>query len=284
LKVLLKYSIPLLGSQLINYFTRNGDNLIVGRYLGSFQLGIYSRGYQFVLVPVKNMTGVISKVMFSSLSVIGDNLELVQKTYLKMIRLVSTITIPIILGVFFLADSFVYIILGENWKEVIIVIKTMTFVGAIQSVGVLVGVIFNSQNKNKLMFNLNIISALFFFGMVIFGVRFGITGLLNSVLFSSLVIHIPQAYFALRTIGLSLKEYFWALFPIIISTVVSFIIMHLLKSYIVDKIGITTTFHLFNLILSIPIMLLLTLFFLRIFNNKDFTEVKNMIQKDLLKV
>ncbi len=284
LKVLLNYSIPLLGSQLINYFTRNGDNLIVGRYLGSFQLGIYSRGYQFVLVPVKNMTGVISKVMFSSLSVIGDNLELVQKTYLKMIRLVSTITIPIILGVFFLADSFVYIILGENWKEVIIVIKTMTFVGAVQSVGVLVGVIFNSQNKNKLMFNLNIISALFFFGMVIFGVQYGITGLLNSVLFSSLVIHIPQAYFALRTISLSLKDYFWALFPIIISTIVSFIIMHLLKSYIVDKIGITTTFHLLNLILSIPIMLMLTLFFLRIFNNKDFIDVKNMIQKDLLRV
>ena len=40
----------------INYFSRNFDNLLVGKYIGINQLGYYDKAYKLMLYPVQNLT------------------------------------------------------------------------------------------------------------------------------------------------------------------------------------------------------------------------------------
>ena len=50
------YSGFLFGFNLINYFARNTDNLLIGKVMGPAQLGHYDKAYKLMLYPVNNLT------------------------------------------------------------------------------------------------------------------------------------------------------------------------------------------------------------------------------------
>ncbi|MEN8155050.1 MAG: oligosaccharide flippase family protein, partial [Acidobacteriota bacterium] len=47
-----------------NYFAINGDNFIIGKYLGSVSLGIYSRAYTLMTLPAVYFASIFEKVFF----------------------------------------------------------------------------------------------------------------------------------------------------------------------------------------------------------------------------
>src|SRR2546430_6885107 len=49
-------------STFVNYFARNLDNVLLGRYWGASQLGLYSRGYQLMTLPIDQINGPITTV------------------------------------------------------------------------------------------------------------------------------------------------------------------------------------------------------------------------------
>jgi len=51
----------------INYFSRNLDNLLIGKFLGSAPLGYYNKSYSLMMLPVSNLTHVITPVLHLSL-------------------------------------------------------------------------------------------------------------------------------------------------------------------------------------------------------------------------
>src|SRR5574344_1442108 len=48
---------------LINYFSRNLDKLMIGKYLGMSPLGYYEKSYRLMMLPLQNITNVITPVM-----------------------------------------------------------------------------------------------------------------------------------------------------------------------------------------------------------------------------
>jgi Membrane protein involved in the export of O-antigen and teichoic acid len=52
-KSLFSYSGNLTAFNLINYFARNADSIVVGKLLGAVQLGVYSQAYRVMLFPLQ---------------------------------------------------------------------------------------------------------------------------------------------------------------------------------------------------------------------------------------
>jgi O-antigen/teichoic acid export membrane protein len=65
LKSIASYSLNLSGFNLLNYFIRNADNMLIGRYLGSTPLGFYSLAYKWMLLPIYYISGIVGNVFFS---------------------------------------------------------------------------------------------------------------------------------------------------------------------------------------------------------------------------
>jgi O-antigen/teichoic acid export membrane protein len=57
----------LMGFNAINYWARNADNLLVGKYYGTSNLGIYNRAYQMLTIPLALITGIFTNVLYPSL-------------------------------------------------------------------------------------------------------------------------------------------------------------------------------------------------------------------------
>ena len=147
-----KFSANVLATNVVNYWIRNLDNLLIGKLLGDFQLGLYSRAYGLMLMPVSQISGVVGSVMFPSLSKIRSDVEKVRSIYLRATASIFLVTGPIMFGFAAVAEDVVPLLLGEHWSELVPIVQVLCPLGAFQSVLGTVGWIYLSQGRSDLMF------------------------------------------------------------------------------------------------------------------------------------
>ena len=174
LKGHLNFSLPLVGSNSLNYWSRNADNFFIGKFFGAFQLGIYSKSYSFMMIPISNISGVISSVMFPSLAIIQDDYKRVTTIFLKMTRVIAFVTFPLMAMLYIGAGFFVRGVLGENWIQMIPVIKILSIIGATQSLGTLIGNILLVTNNTMLALKLNIFTSVLYVTLFFIGSQYSI--------------------------------------------------------------------------------------------------------------
>ncbi|MCR9289860.1 MAG: MOP flippase family protein [Bacteroidetes bacterium] len=233
---LMKFSLPLMGNQTFHYWTRNLDKLLIGKYLGMSDLGYYNRSYSLMLVPVKRVSSVISTVMFPSLSIIQDDKLRIKSIYLKMSRIIASVTFPIALIFFLSAEPFVYGILGNEWLEAIPIIKILAFLSAIQSINTLNGNIYLSQGATALQFKLKLFTTPIPILLIIGGLQFGINGVALAILCSSIITSWPNWFFAGRLINCSVKEIIINISPIILVCIPIILIGMFLKEMLFNSV------------------------------------------------
>ena len=210
---LLGYSSNLVGFEMLNYWVRNLDNLLIGRYISSAALGIYTRAYSLMLLPITQITTVISKVMFPALSAIQDDKAKVKQIYLRAINMISFITFPLMIGLFVVSDYFIVTVYGSKWQEVIPILQLLCFVGLSQSVTSSVGWIFNSQGKTNIQLRWGIFSSVFRCISFIVGLKWGVQGIALAYLLGTIILAPISMILAGRIIDLSLPEIIKKLTP-----------------------------------------------------------------------
>ena len=217
LKELSKFSRNLLGFSAFNYWTRNGDNLLIGRYVGSEALGIYARAYTILLLPVWQVSGVISSVMFPALSAIQEDVERVREMYLKSISVVSLVTFPLTLGLLVVAEPFVLALFGDKWAAMIPILQVFSLLGAIQSIGSTVSWIYQTQGRTDIMFRWGLISGSIFIVSFFVGLRWGAVGVAVAYTAANFVLWYPSWEIPARLIGLDFVSILKRLAPTFLS-------------------------------------------------------------------
>ena len=122
------------GFNVLNYFTRNFDNILVGRVLGSEAIGIYSKAYGLLALPMSQINFPIGGVVVPALSRLQDKPEEYRKLFLLALGAVGFVTIPLVVFSFFLAQDVVLVLLGPKWLRVATVFQFLgpaALVGAI---------------------------------------------------------------------------------------------------------------------------------------------------------
>lgn len=146
------FAANLSGAQVFNYWTRNADNLLVGRYLGPVELGFYSRGYNLMLVPLIQFSEVIGAVMWPSLARIQHSPERVRSVVERAIGVLALALAPLSIGAFVLADQLLLVVLGPQWTPAVAVFRILALAGLLQSIASVGGWMFQSQGRADLLF------------------------------------------------------------------------------------------------------------------------------------
>lgn len=168
-----KFSSHLLGFGIVNYWARKADDLLIGRFLGSAPLGLYSRAYGTMMMPLTEITGVFGKVMFPMLSRIQDDKARSKAIYLRAISAISMVTFPIMLVLLVASEPIVLALYGEKWRGMLTTLQIYCVVGAFQSIGTTVGWIYQSQGRTDLMLRWGLVASTLIVGAIGVGVYFG---------------------------------------------------------------------------------------------------------------
>ena len=180
IKSIFKFSAHMTGFQVVNYFSRNVDYLLIGKFLGAEALGFYTLAYRLMLIPLRNISGVLGKVIFPAFSKIHNDLHRIRNSYVKLVKSISLITFPLMCGLFVITPELTAIFLGSKWQPSVIVIRILCLCGAVQSINTTAGNIILSQGRSDIQLKLGIIGTVFAVLFVSVGLYWGIVGVAIS--------------------------------------------------------------------------------------------------------
>jgi len=207
------YSLNLSGFNIVNYFARNADNLLIGRYLGATALGYYSLAYRLMLYPLQNVSWVLGRVLFPAFAQIQHDNPRFRQAYLRVCAIIAAITFPLMLGMLVTAEPLVAAVLGSKWMPIVPLLMILALVGALQSVGTTVGHIYMAKGRTDWMFRWGLGAGALAVASFVAGLPWGITGVATAYAIASFVLAYPNFAIPFRLIDLRVRALPLALWP-----------------------------------------------------------------------
>jgi O-antigen/teichoic acid export membrane protein len=170
---LLPFSGNLTAFTALNYVVRKGDNLLIGRFLGPAQLGLYARGYSTLLYPTRQISSVLGNVMFSSLAKVSDDAERMRRVYLRAVGVIALVTFPLMSGLALVADRFVPAVLGPNWVEAVPLVRLFALLGITESLFTTVGWIYRATGRTDVLLRMGMVVGIAPLAGIVIGLQFG---------------------------------------------------------------------------------------------------------------
>lgn len=206
LRELWGFSSNLLGYTVLNFSDRNLDNLLIGKFIGSSPLGIYARAYGLMLLPLDQVSSVLTRVMFPVMSVLQRDHESVRRIYLRATRTIALVSFPMMLGLLVTAEPLILTVYGEKWRGAILLVQIFCLTGLEQSLGTTVGWIYNSQGRTDIQFKWGIFCFIVRSLAFVAGLRWGILGVTVAYVVADYLLFYPSWAIPGRLIGLSVGE------------------------------------------------------------------------------
>ncbi|MBR0797152.1 MOP flippase family protein [Bradyrhizobium jicamae] len=184
---ILGFSGNLVGFNIINYFSRNADGMLIGRVLGPVELGVYNIAYRIMLFPLQNLTFVLNRAFLPIFSGQQHNPALIGRNYLRVLQFICVITAPMMFGLWSVREPFVLVVLGEKWRASSPIIGWLAPTGFLQSVVSTTGTVLIATGKTWLMRNLGMVCAVIYVLSFVIGLPNGAVGVARAYFAANLV-------------------------------------------------------------------------------------------------
>jgi O-antigen/teichoic acid export membrane protein len=191
----LKFGSHLTGFSLINYFSRNLDNILIGRFWGAEYLGYYSKAYNLMMLPILQVRGPLESVAIPGLSRLRNHPERYKRYYLKLIGVVAFISMPLMVILFVCAEEVILIVLGSNWMKAVDIFRVLCLIAFIQPVSTTRGLVLISLGQSHKYLKLGIAISILTSISFILGLHWGTIGVASAYVLVNYIILFPSLWY-----------------------------------------------------------------------------------------
>lgn len=198
---IISFGANLTGFNLVNFFSRNLGNILIGKYSGPVELGYYDRAYKLLLFPLQNIAQPLTRVMIPLMSKMQDDKPRFREIYMRTNWLLAAVTMPGIAALTFAAEPVVGLLFGQKWLPVAPIFAWLGIASLVQPLANTTGWIFICQGKTKEMFHWGIYSSLTTVLAYVVGLKWGAVGVAAAYAISGYVLRIPVLAIMLQRMG-----------------------------------------------------------------------------------
>lgn len=248
---------------LVNFFHRNSDSMLIGRFLGVGELGLYNIAYRILLFPLQNITFVISRAMFPAYSRSQHKPELIAKHYLETLETIAFITAPLMALIWVIREPMIITLLGERWSPAASVLAWLAPVGFFQSMVSTSGSVLNSIGRSDVLRNLGLIGVPFLTISFVIGLPWGIEGVAASYCIANFFWVYPVIKTVLKCLSLSFSKFIlFIVKPAFISIFVA-LLVYFFKQILALQVQSTMFQFVFSVLFGCILYLILSWIFMR---------------------
>ena len=179
----------------INYFSRNLDKLLIGKYMSMSDLGYYEKSYRLMMLPLQNITQVITPVMHPIFSDFQNDKGKLLSSYERIVRFLAFIGLPLSVLLFFTAEEVTLIIFGDQWMPSVPVFRILSLSVGIQIILSSSGSIFQAAGDTRSLFVCGVFSSAFNVAGILLGIfHFGTLTAVASCIVVTFTINFIQCY------------------------------------------------------------------------------------------
>jgi PST family polysaccharide transporter len=117
LRSMLSFSLWDFAGAQIGVLSSQADKLIIGKVLGANPLGLYDKAYGLAQMPQQQLATRIATVAFSALARHQDAPIERNRLYGNLVSTTASLLAPVFLGLAYIADDFVLVLLGSQWTD-----------------------------------------------------------------------------------------------------------------------------------------------------------------------
>lgn len=159
---------------------RNADNVLIGWYWGANPLGLYSRAYNLLMLPVRQLGGPAGSVAIPGFSRVQADPERLAHYYLRTANLMMWLSAPIFGFLFVAAVPVIDLVLGRRWQAAAPVFQILAIFALGQLLLELTVWLLVSRGQSKRLLKLVLVISPVIVGSYAIGLPYGIKGVALS--------------------------------------------------------------------------------------------------------
>mgnify|MGYP001812345213 CR=1 FL=1 len=132
---MLGFGMPLVAVDIQHAAWANLDYVVIGRFLGSEALGIYTLAYRLPELLIQSIWRVVARTAFPFFSSLQGSPDLLRKGFLKTIRYSQLAVVPLGLGLIITAEPAVATLFGDQWGDAVPILQVLALFTLIASIG-----------------------------------------------------------------------------------------------------------------------------------------------------
>jgi O-antigen/teichoic acid export membrane protein len=179
-KELFSFGINITGGDIVDYFSTNADNFLIGYFLGTVALGYYSLAYNLLITLTDLLVTVPNIVAFPIFSKIQNDLDRFKTAFYEATQLQSFIAFPVFLGLLSVAPEAVRVLYTDKWMASVPVIQVLMATGITRSASFFYSSVFRASGKPSWRFGIYTLTALLNVVGFLIVVRMGIVAVAMS--------------------------------------------------------------------------------------------------------
>lgn len=273
-KSIFNFTKHIIGGRVLTKFVNEGDNLIVGKFIGLEGLGVYALAFQLANLITSNVVFLVNDIFLPLFSKVKGDVERLKQLYARMIKFLGFISFPLITALAIAADPIVYHVYGGKWMDAVLPFQILCIFALGRSMSSPSSSLFSAVGRPDLGFKFALYFTPVFLASVFLGSQFGIIGVAVSTSLARILGSIVSLYLSLKLIHLQLPD----LFKLIKSNFLSTLMLMLIFLFSWLFISRPVLAHSWILLMVIPLTVYIHIVLQRIFYYSEvisfFSELK----------
>ncbi len=146
-------------ANVIQYLSKQSDQILLGWWSGAHALGLYSTAMQMLMLPIRQILAPLTRVAVVTLSRMQSDKAGFRRTFLLLVKIVSYATMPLMAVLAVLAEPVVKVFLGEEWSDAIPIVVILACAGWILAVNNTMGWVLMARGQGRRILRWNMMMA-----------------------------------------------------------------------------------------------------------------------------
>ncbi len=208
---MISFGLNVTGFDMINYFSRNLDNLLLGKFYGSSVLGIYNKAYQLMMLPIQNIRSPLNQVALPGLSSLQNDPTRYRKYYTQLISLLAFVSMPLTVFMCICSKEIILLLLGTQWIEAQEIFRVLAITAFIQPIATTRGLVLMSLGASQKYLKWGILNSTVVVIAFCVGLPWGAIGVATGYSVANYAILIPSLIFCFKDTPLNPTLFFKAI-------------------------------------------------------------------------
>jgi len=166
----------LTGAAFANYLSQNLDKILIGRLSTAALLGAYTKSYQLIMMPLRQLNAPVGQVAIPALSRMQTDGPRYRRAFLRMQRNMALLVGPLLGFLVPCADWIVMLVLGDQWAEAIPYFAILSGIAIVQAVLTPAAWLWTTQGRTGELFRWTIFDSVTTAVAVSIGITWGALG------------------------------------------------------------------------------------------------------------
>lgn len=196
----------LTGYNILDFWSRNADNLLLARFASQADLGNYNRAYTLMKLPVIQMNTMMTRVLFPALTRLRDDRPRLGRAWLRALAASTAVVAPVSIGMAVAAPAMVEVLFGRRWLGMVTLLELLAASALPQTLTTTVGGLLRATGATTALFRLGVLTSVMSLAAMLIGLPWGAVGVATALtvkFYLEVLVSLPVC---LRQVGLRWRD------------------------------------------------------------------------------